>query len=222
MANAQKQLTSADRVRVNKRIESLETRTDAEVVCAVATESGRYDRAESICGLTVSVLAFISAQKIASMDDWDITVALPVGLQVVLIVVGFVAGSLLASYWHALRRLFVSNSEMATEVDRRMHQVFSQYGIGGTGHRGGLLIYVSLFEHRLEIRCDKAAAEKLTSEDLEEIRDVVLRVVRKGQVADGLIAGLEKAEERLASALPHTGQVTDTLKNEVLVFHPRP
>lgn len=93
---------------------------------------------------------------------------------------------------------------------------------GGTGHRGGLLIYASLFEHRLEIRCDKAAAEKLTSEDLEEIRDVVLRVVRKGQVADGLIAGLEKAEERLASALPHTGQVTDTLKNEVLVFHPRP
>ncbi len=222
MTNADKLLTSADRQRISQRIAELESHTDAEVVCAVATESGRYDRAESICGLFVGLFALISAQKLATLDDWDVTTALPIGFQVLLVVVGFVAGSLLASYWHGLRRLVVRRTEMETEVNKSVHQIFSQQGIGNTQHRGGLLIFLSLFEHRLEVHCDKAAFEKLGPADLETIRDAVLAKVRSGAISDGLMAGLEQAETLLTAALPHTGDATDTLKNEVLVFHPRP
>lgn len=222
MAHALRQLTRADREKVHNRVESLEQRIDAEVVCAVASESGRYDRAESLCGLTVGVLALISAQKIAVMGSWQTVASLDLLWQVLLVVGGFVAGSVLASYWHGLRRLFVGKTEMAAEVARSVHQVFSQYGIGSTRHRGGLLIYLSLFEHQLQIRCDHAAAAKLAPADLEAIRDAVLAKVRQGAIADALIAGLDKAEERLANVLPRTGEIHDALHNDVLVFHPRP
>lgn len=222
MNNAEKQFSQADRMKVAARIEQLEANTDAEVVCAVATESGRYDRAESICGLFFGILALISAKKIYALDDWDVATALPVGLQVLLVVAGFVAGSLLAGYWHGLRRLLVSQDEMESEVGKCVHQVFSQHGVGGTRHRGGLLIYVSLFEHRLEIHCDSALHGKLAPADLGAIRDAVLAQVSAGRLVAGLLAGLDEADKILSHALPHTGGILDALHNEVLVFHPRP
>lgn len=222
MNNANKLLSSGDREQISQRIAKLETQTDAEVVCAVATESGRYDRAESLFGLAVGLVALISGNKLAGMGGWDTSTALSLGLQVVLVVGGFVLGSVLASYWHGLRHLFVSNAEITSEVSRSVHQVFSQRGVGGTRHRGGVLIYLSLFERRLEVRCDRAVAERVKQSDLDAIRDAVLGKVRKGDVAGGLIAGLDRAEAVLAKALPASDATPDAISNEVLLFHPRP
>lgn len=222
MKNANKILSTGELNELSDRIASLETRTDAEVVLAVATESGRYDRAESICGLILGVLALLVAQMIHSLDHWDVAEALPMGWQVTLIAGGFVAGSLLSSYSHDLRRLLVTSNEMNAEVHRSVHTVFSSHGVGGTRHHGGLLIYLSLFEHRLEVHGDCSLLEKVTVEELQSIRDAVLERVRSGKLADGLLAGLEMADDILARTLPHTDDVTDELPNEVLVFHPRP
>jgi len=222
MNKANNLFSSGDREQIRQRIAKLEQQTDAEVVCAVATESGRYDRAESLCGLTVGLAALISGNKLAGMGGWDTSAALSLGLQVVLVVVGFILGSVLASYWHGLRGLFVSGAEMTSEVSRSVHQVFSQQGVGGTRHRGGVLIYLSLFERRLEVRCDRAVAKKIKQPDLDAIRDAVLEKVRGGDATGGLIAGLDRAEEFLAKALPASSATPDALSNEVLLFHPRP
>lgn len=222
MKNAKNYFKSSDREQVSQRIAALEKLTDAEVVCAVATESGRYDRAESLCGLFVGLAALISANKIIGMGGWDAATALSLGLQVTFVVGGFSLGSVFASCWHGLRRLFVSQAEMAAEVNRSVHQVFSQQGVGGTKHRGGMLIYLSLFERRLEVRCDRALAEKISQSDLEAVRDAVLQQVRTGNAIGGLIAGLDRAEAILAKALPATAAVSDALSNELLFFHPRP
>ena len=222
MNNANKLFNPGDREQISQRIAKLEKQTDAEVVCAVATESGRYDRAESLCGLLVGLVALISGNKLVGMGGWDAPTALSLGVQVTLVVGGFILGSVLASYWHGLRHLFVGNAEMTSEVRRSVHQVFSQQGIGGTRQRGGVLIYLSLFERRLEVRCDRAVAETIQQSDLEAIRDAVLAKVRTGDPGGGLIAGLDRAEEILAKALPATDAAIDTLSNDILLFHPRP
>jgi len=222
MKNANTLFSSGDREQISQRIARLEQQTDAEVVCAVATESGRYDRAESLCGLAMGLMALISGNKLAGMGGWDTSTALSLGLQVILVVGGFILGSVLASYWHGLRRLFVSQGEMVSEVSRSVHQVFSQHGVGGTKQRGGVLIYLSLFERRFEVRCDRAVAEKIHSSDLEAVRDAVLNQVRRGDPVGGLIAGLDRAEAILTKAIPASGSATDSLSNDLLLFHPRP
>lgn len=88
--------------------------------------------------------------------------------------------------------------------------------------RGGMLIYLSLFERRLEIRCDRAVAEKLSQADLDAIHSAVLDKVRAGDPTGGVIAGLARAEDSLAKAFPATGAAPNELANELLVFHPRP
>ncbi len=222
MAHAEQQLTLADRARIQQRIEAIEQRTDAEVVCAVATESGRYDRAESLWGLTCGVLALLTAQKLAAMDGWGSPPSLSPGWQVLLIVGGFILGSVWASYWRGMRRLLVLQRERAAEVEKAAHQVFSRHGVGGTRHRGGVLIFLSLFERRLEILCDQTAAANLSPEQLEAFRDAVISRIREGRIADALLAGLDRAEEFLVTALPRQDEKAESLPNQVLVFHPRP
>jgi uncharacterized membrane protein len=55
--NANTFLTASQRKELEAKIQEVETRTSAEIVCAVATESGRYDRAESLVGLLAALLA---------------------------------------------------------------------------------------------------------------------------------------------------------------------
>lgn len=222
MINANHTFKPADRKRISERVAALETQTDAEVVCAVATESGRYDRAESLWGILFSLTALVCGNKYASSGGWDGADHVSAGLQVVLVAGGFIVGSLVASYCHGMRRLLASRREMEQEVRRSVHQVFSEHGIGNTLHRGGILIYLSLFERILEIRCDHAVAGKISAADLQLIRDAVLEKIRQGDPASGLLAGLDCAQDILAKAIPASGINNDPLHNQLLLFHPRP
>ena len=222
MKNARKIFTPAELEQLQARIARLETRTEAEVVCAVATESGRYDRPESLCGLVLALVALLGLEKGLALGGWAEASGLSLGGQVVTIVVGFTVGSMLASYWHELRRLFTSAREIDAEVQRGLHQVFSQHEIGGTRQGGGMLIYLSLYEHRLEIRCDHNLVAALPPLTLAAIRDAALPRLHAGEYAAGLLAALDRAEPALAQALPATGEPRSRLSDKVLLFHPRP
>lgn len=222
MVHALNQFSEEERTRVAQRIGEVETGTDAEIVCAVATESGRYDRAESLCGILFSLIFLISAHKVMASGSWEETVSVPLSLQALLVALGFLLGNWLASYVHGIRRLFVSRQEMIAEVDRSAHALFSVQGIGETRHAGGILIYLSLFEHRVEVLGGKTVMEKLEHADLEAIRDAILVEARRGQFAEGILAGIDRASSRLCDVLPASGQSGEELNNELLLFHPRP
>jgi len=106
MTNAGDILTDTDRQRIAEAITQLEAKSSAEVVCAVSTESGRYDRAESIVGLFVALVVLGLAKLVFgelptdSAAGWGDTVVqhgLAFGWQALAVVVGFVGGSLLAA-----------------------------------------------------------------------------------------------------------------------------
>ena len=58
--NARTCMTEQQRTDIVAKVAEVEAKTAAEVVCAVATESGRYDRAESIVGIIFSMLALFA------------------------------------------------------------------------------------------------------------------------------------------------------------------
>ncbi len=115
MLNARQYLNKGQQAAVVEAIALAETRTRAEVVCACATESGRYDRAESLAGLLFALLALAMANAAlvdggSDAGSWKRAATLPFSWQCLAVVAGFVVGSLAASYWHPLRRLFTSQS----------------------------------------------------------------------------------------------------------------
>lgn len=211
-----------------KAVAAAEARTRAEFLCAVATESGRYDRAESIAGALTALLALAGAHIVHTLRAigtgwWDAQApGVPIGGQALLVAGGFVLGSFVASHVHGLRALLTSRAEMHAEVDRSAAFVFAKSRAESHRSRAGVLIYASLFERRVVVLAGSEASAALGQAGLDAIRDRAVERLKAGDVAGALTAALQLAADRLATALPPDGRPADQLDNRVQVIHPRP
>ncbi len=225
--NATRVLTKEKLDEIAKAIVEAEKSTSAEIVCAVATESGRYDRAESIVGLVFGLVALCLTHVSVTgftlqPGEWLSTEGLHMGWQCALVVAGFVLGSLFASYVHPVRRFFTHDEEMGAETWRAASHVFSRSSAEGIASRAGVVVFLSLFERRVVVLAGKAANDALGEEGLRRIRDAALEPLKKGKVAEALVAAVAEVAQLSAYALPPRENNPDELPNRVLVFHPRP
>jgi uncharacterized membrane protein len=220
-------LDDDDRVAVTDAVERAESRTAAEIVCAVTTESDRYDRAESIAGLgsgliLLGVVHAVTAQMQASEGSWDTVAGPSFGWECVAVVVGFVAGSVLASYWHDLRRLLVRPAHLTGAVERTAWRIFGKRGIRDTTRDSGVLFYVSLFERRVSVLADDRAREILGDEGIDELKELAVDQLKEGGGRETFVRPIERATDLLAPELPAGDDDPDELADNMLVFHPRP
>lgn len=227
MIRATEALSDEDRKRVEQAIGEAERHSSAEIVCAVATESGRYDRAEGIAGIALAVAALGLAHGVhswltSSPGDFAVT-PLHLGWQALAVVAGYVAGNVAASYVHPLRRLLVSEREMEQEVRRAASHVFALTSMACTSGRTGLLIYVSLFEHRIVVLADRAVEEALGQAEIEHLRDVAVEDLKAGAFTKTFVDVVREAEPRLAEKLPADRDIDDNeLPNHLVTYHPGP
>lgn len=225
--HARRALKPVDEERIGFAIGEAEKQTSAEILCAVATESGRYDRAESIVGLVGALAGLAAAHASAhgfvlGAGEWAGAYGVGLAWQCLAAAVGFVVGAVLASYVHPLRAMFVSASEMEDEVWRGASRVMVLHKADSIESRAAILVYVSLFERSVVVLAGKAAAEALGDEGLRRIRDAALAEVRKGRLGDAFMAAVQEAARLVAYAMPPRDRNPDEIPNRVLVFHPRP
>ena len=224
--NADKLMGEEGRLKVREAIAGAEEKTSAEIVCALATESGRYDRGESLAGLFVGVVAVLLAHAarlyLQPEGSWGELPALDPLWQVLIVSGGFLVGILLAGFFPRLRGLFVLDRE-EEEVARSAAFVFATAGMATTAGRTGLLVYISLRERRLVVLADETALGVLGAEGLEELKDNAAKLLAEGKFTDAFVKVVEDAGAKLAESLPASREVNpDELDNHVLFFHPRP
>ena len=227
MRSAMSFVDSSGQRAVEQAIEQAERRTCAEIVCAVATESGRYDRAEAFGGLVGALAALSVAHGLHSLlvdgtGRWDTTAGPALAWQSLAVVVGFVVGNMLLSFVHPLRRLVTSEREMGDEVARAASHVFALRGLRRTRDRGGMLIYVSLFERRVVVLAGDRIMRALGQPFVDSVRDCAASALRSGERSATFVRAVEESIARLEPVLPAQTDNTDELFNELLRFHPRP
>jgi putative membrane protein len=226
MLDARKFLSDEAQGRVAYAITEAERHTGAEILVAVATESGRYDRAESICGLFCALIALgalhVGVQVTAEPGSWG-QVTADIAWQSLAVVLGFVAGSVLASYVHPVRRLFVSRKEMNEEASRGANLVFMANDLHSTTHRAGILIYLSLFERRVIVLPDAALLGVVGMDLAEEVCATVREHLRAGRREEALVSAVKIIGERLAEKFPEQRDNADNeIPNHLILIHPRP
>ncbi len=226
-------LSRDEQRQIEARIADLENQFAVELVCACSTESGRYDRAESICGLVFAVMALSLAHYLhvafqSSPGSWS-DVHLHLGWQVLAVVVGFSAGSMIASYVHPIRRLLVRNRECTEDVNRAASHVFRFAGLGEPQRRPGLLIYASLFERQVTILTNERLKRVLDQEHLDQLCQEIVRLFRDKKYCDALMAAidgirlhLESVEQSKLESASTIDQKPVRLSDHVWLFHPRP
>lgn len=226
MKNALTCLTNEEKQAIEKSIHEAESRTRAEIVCAIATESGRYDRAESVGALIISFLALAGVYALwgawTPPGTWQGTAEPGLFLVLFVMTVGFIVGSLWLSRAYSVRRWLTGANEMERETQKAAGFVFCTHGLRRTRGQTGLLIYVSLYERRVVVLSDDGIASALGTDFLNDLRNVTVAALKQGRPADAFQRSIELAVNRLAQPFPPASRDTDEIPNQLIVIHPRP
>lgn len=105
-------------------------------------------------------------------------------------------------------------------VRERALMIFSKLRVWDTEQNNGVLIYVELADHGIEIVADRGIARHVTHGEWQAICDAMRERFRAGDFEGGALAGIERVGEKLAAFFPLAeGQVNpDELSNRPAVL----
>ncbi|MBN2309948.1 MAG: hypothetical protein JXR94_13320 [Candidatus Hydrogenedentes bacterium] len=224
MQKASTFFTEEQRKRIEQAVADAESKTSAEIVPALASASGRYDRPEDIVGVWCGVIAMAAVWCLlprggADAASWGFAwAALKLPALIAAVVVGFVIGAVIGSNVGWLRRLFTPRRQMAEEVAEAARGLFFDGRVHHTERATGLLVYLSLFERTAAIIADEAVLKGLGQPALDELCARLTAGLCGGDPAEAVCAVLADAGERLASVLPPSEENPDELANSLIVI----
>jgi putative membrane protein len=209
MKKASNYFSDENKKLIEEAIERAESYTRGEIVPVVASVSGRYDRSEDIFGVIFSLIlltiAWLTTQEVIPISgQWEteVTTFITLPWAVGIIFLGFIMGAILASFFSALRLIFISKKEMQEAVHRKAQEAFHHFRIRGTQGAKGVLINVSLYEHSVRVLGDEAISEKLTQQDWEVVCNLVVEGMKSKQPVDKLVEAIELCGQLLAQHFP--------------------
>ena len=147
--------------------------------------------------------------------EW--TTAQIVTLTVTLGLVKFVAVWAI-QLWDPLKFFLIPPPLKTFRVHERAIRHFKVGAERRTHGRTGVLIYVSLKEHRAEIVADEPIAEKVSAEVWGEAMADMLAGIKQGQLAEGIAAGVRDVGAVLAAHFPRDEEDTNELPDRLIVL----
>lgn len=215
-----------DQIRVSTAVASAEALTDGEIVPVVAARSDAYHDVV----LHWSLLALLAMIALASFRPEALVAihallaggwVLPPTPGALLRILLFAAVLVFLLVRYAigvtpLRYALVPGATKARRVRRRAVDLFRVGVQTHTMHRNGVLLYLSLAEHRAEIVVDSAVHAAVPPEQWGDILSDLLVEVRAGRPADGMIAAIAAIGSTLATHFPHSGGDTAELPDRLI------
>lgn len=227
MAKMESLVSQNDRDRVSHIVSDAEARTSAEIVPVIAVTSGRYDRPEDLVGLwfglgaLVTVWRFLPAPHgLPGTGDWERVAGRgwQAAALALAVAAGFVIGAWLATRIPWLRRLCTTKGEMRAEVAARARQVFFDQRVHHTAGKGGVLLYVSLYERMASVVADKQVLEKLGQPAIDGLCALLTSKLSASGPIPALCDVIEEAGRLLGPALPREpGDINELADTLVLI-----
>lgn len=220
------QLTDEDRARVTAAVTQAELGTDGEIVTVVAGRSDAYHDVAlhwTVLAMLL-VLALLAWQPAPAewlharfVDSWAQTVPATWYLTAALILMALTfLVARVALTWDALRFALTPGVTKSRRVNRRAMALFRTAAEKRTKASTGVLIYLSIAEHRAEIIADSAIHSKVSPDVWGAAMAVLLGAVRQGRLGDGLAGAVEQVGAVLAEHFPRSEGDTNELPDRVI------
>lgn len=100
---------------------------------------------------------------------------------------------------------------------QRAIEQFKQHGVGNTAERSGILIYVLLAEHQVEIVADTGIASKVAQAEWEALCLGMTVLFGEGRYREGALQGIAQATRLLARHFPAGTDNPNELANPPLI-----
>jgi putative membrane protein len=185
-------------------VREIETGTDAELVIVVRARTGSYRHADYLfgAGLAYLGLLFLLFSPWTFSHYWvAIDVALLFGL-----------GFLISSRTETVRRILTTKKERADAVRAGAAAMFYETGIANTASEMGVLIYLSLFERRLELIADRGVLKAAPPLEWNERLFELHKAGRKPHLPS-MLEALRELGALLNRCLPPTGENPNELSD---------
>jgi putative membrane protein len=219
-------MSEADHAIVTAAVAKAEAMTDAEIVTIVARRSDAYHDVGLHWAILAAflVLAFAAAFPlwyegaiIWATGGWEHVVPTQTLLLVLLghMLFKFLAVRYLLAI-PALRMALTPRSTKARRVRRRAVQLFRTAAESRTARLTGLVLYLSLDEHRADIVVDEAIAAKVSPDIWGEAMAALIDEAKAGRVAQGMALAVEKAGPILAEHCPKSRDNPNELPDRLI------
>ncbi len=220
-------LNEAQHTIVSDAVAEAELTTSGEIVTVLADRSDGYTDVSLVWAIAaaftaMSIFALFPAFFLHKIDllfaggwgaEWTYG-------QILSLAVGFgllkFAGVLLVLQWDKLKFLLIPGPVKSQRVRDRAMSHFKVGAEKRTHGRTGVLIYLSMREHRAEIVADEPIAEKVPAEVWGEAMADMLAEIKKGSIADGIAAGVRDVGTVLAQHFPRDADDQNELPDRLI------
>ncbi|MDP5280873.1 hypothetical protein Q9Q95_18255 [Sphingomonas sp. DG1-23] len=218
-------LTEADHARVTAAVSAAELSTDGEIVTVVAGRSDAYhDVALHWTVLAMLLVLALLAWQPAPVEwlhallidawsetppRWYLTFAL------VLMALTFLVARVVLAL-DALRMALTPGATKTRRVHARALALFRTAAEKRTKASTGVLLYLSLAEHRAEIIADESIHSKVSADVWGEAMAVLIAAVKQGRPGDGLAEAVAQIGTVLAAHFPRSEGDTNELPDRLI------
>jgi len=212
---------------VTEAVAEAEARTSGEIVTVLADRSDGYTDVALLWAVAVSFTAmalitafpaFFTGVADQLLGNWShvwspgelLTLVTGIGLAIFLVMWALQA-------WQPLKFALIPRPVKLARVRAAAVRHFKVGAERRTHGRTGVLLYLSMREHRAEIVADEAVATKVPAEVWGKAMADMLAEIRKGRIAESLAAGVRDVGEVLAEQFPRGEGDVNELPDRLIV-----
>ncbi len=175
---------------VRKATQAAERRTSGELVCVLVSKSDDYEEARWLAA-TLGALAgaLLTAYGIFAIEFWNPNLFLWAGL---VPFAGAATGWLLTTAIPFARRELAGFETLRDRVHQRATAAFVDEEVFSTRDRTGILIFVSIFERRVEVLSDEGIKKSVDEEAWREIVADLTSGLHDGRAGAALVQAVER------------------------------
>jgi putative membrane protein len=219
-------LTDSDRDKVSQAISAAEGGSAGEIVAVAAPISDAYHDVALHWALVplFAVLAWAAWRPTALVWWYDALFggwhAEPTLGQLLTFLMALAAlkftVALLVLKWMPLRLLLTPAATKHRRVRRRAVTIFKAAAERRTAGRTGILIYLSMAEHRAEIVADEAILKVTDEHTWGEAMTALIEAVRDGRPGDGIVAAIERVGSVLTEHFPRSASDINEIPDKLI------
>jgi len=205
-------VSEADHDLVTAAVAAAEAHTSGEIVTVIAAQSNDYD---DVALVWASVIAFLAMSVVALFPEFyrglydqitggwghELTANQWLGTVIAIGVLKWI-GMWLILLWRPLRLALTPRAILAGRVRARAIDLFKVGTEAKTLGRTGILLYVSLKEHRADIVADEAIAAKVAPAVWGDAMEALVERVRGGEPGAGMAEAVRQMGAVLAEHFP--------------------
>lgn len=193
-------ITDADLDRIKEAVATAEKQTSGEIVPYIVSKSASHEVAVWRGAGVFAFLAYAVVLGARWFSGWGGSQLTEGMVPVLLIIVAAGIGAALIHWIPALKRRFAGQDRLAVATHRRAMQAFIEKEVFTTRERTGILLFVSLLEHRIEVVGDAGINAKVETEDWVGVVTTIQQHMKAGQLAEGLVQGIHQCGHLLEKA----------------------